>query len=52
MRRQALRASGRKEARVSAAAIGVVVAALVFAGGVLGTQLHRFLPPEHMSKES
>jgi hypothetical protein len=37
---------------MSAAAIGVVVAALVFAGGVLGTQLHRFLPPEHMSQES
>ncbi len=52
MRRKAQRASGRKGARVSAAAIGIVVAALVFAGGVLGTQLHRLLPPEHMSKES
>ena len=37
---------------MSAAAIGLVVAAFVFAGGVLGTQLHRFLSPEHMSKES
>ena len=37
---------------MSAAAIGLVVAASVFAGGVLGTQLHRFLPREHMSKES
>jgi hypothetical protein len=35
---------------MSAAAIGLVVAALVFAAGVLRTQLHRFLPAEHLSK--
>ena len=37
---------------MSAWAIGLIVAAIVFAGGVLGTQLHRLLPAEHMSKES
>ncbi len=37
---------------MSAVTIGVVVAACVFAGGVAGTQLHRILPAEHMSKES
>src|SRR5271166_2512480 len=37
---------------MSAWSIGLIVAALVFAGGVLGTQLHRFLPAEHLSKET
>lgn len=37
---------------MSATAIGLIVAASVFAGGVLGTQLRRLLPSEHMSKES
>ena len=37
---------------MSAALIGFIVAAFVFAGGVLGTQLHRLLPPEHLSKET
>lgn len=37
---------------MSAIAIGLIVAASVFAGAVLGTQLPRLLRPEHMSKES
>jgi hypothetical protein len=37
---------------MSAVAIGFGVAALVFVGGVAGMHLHRFLPPEHLSKES
>ena len=37
---------------MNAVAIGLMVAAFVFAGGVLGMQLYRFLPPEHLSKES
>ena len=37
---------------MSAVAIGLVVAALVFVGGVAGMHLHRFLPPEHLSKQS
>ena len=35
---------------MSAVAIGLVVAGLVFVGGVAGMHLHRFLPPEHLSK--
>jgi hypothetical protein len=37
---------------MSAVAIGFGVAALVFVGGVAGMHLHRFLPREHLSKES
>jgi hypothetical protein len=33
-------------------AIGLVVAACVFAGGVAGTLLDRVLPPEHLSNDS
>jgi hypothetical protein len=38
--------------RMSGSAIGLIVAACVFAGGVVGTLLDRVLPPEHMSKET
>ena len=37
---------------MSAVAIGPFVAALVFVGGVAGMHSHRFLPPQHLSKES
>ena len=37
---------------MSAVAIGLVMTALVFVGGVAGMHLHRFLPPEHLSKKS
>jgi hypothetical protein len=37
---------------MSATAIGLIVAAFVFAGGILGTQLHHLLPAKHLSKET
>jgi hypothetical protein len=47
-----LRTRGGGWDAMSAVAIGFGVAALVFDGGVAGMYLHRFLPPEHLSKES
>jgi hypothetical protein len=37
---------------MSALTIGLAVAALAFASAVAGMHSHRFLPPEHLSKES
>ena len=37
---------------MSGTAIGLIVAACVFAGGVAGTLLDRVLPPEHLSRET
>ena len=37
---------------MNAAAVGLLVAACVFAGGLFGLRLHRFLPDSHLTKET
>lgn len=37
---------------MNAAAVGLLVAACVFAGGLFGLRLHRFLPEAHLTKDT
>jgi hypothetical protein len=50
--RRLFRAEEAKGARTSAAAIGFVVTTFVFSGSMVGMELHRFLPPEHLSEDA
>lgn len=42
----------RRTGRMSAGAAGLLVAACVFAGALFGLHLHRFLPANHLTKET